>query len=77
MAFGTRARSAVPSLSLETGPIVEQGEARAAATGTYDDRAGPLLVALTDDKPSETVVIADKMNRNTLASANPESSREP
>jgi integrase len=64
------ALDALPSLPLDVGPTVEQARARAAATGTYDDRAVALLVAQTDDKRSESVGIADKLNSKTLPSTN-------
>jgi hypothetical protein len=64
------ALDSLPSLPLDAGPIAERGRARAAATGTYDHRGVALLVALTDDKRSKTVVDDDKMSGDTLASAN-------
>ena len=61
---------ALPSLPLDTDSVQNQERARAIATGTYDDRAVALLVALPGDKRSETVVKADKMNTDAMATSN-------
>jgi len=76
------ALDALPSLPLDGGPNAEREQARASATGTCDDGAVALLVALPGDKRSKTVSTPDKMNRGRRGltavdafAANPEKER--
>ncbi len=76
------ALDALPSLPLDGGPNADREQARASATGTCDDGAVALLVALPGDKRSKTASTADKMNRDRRElmavdgfTANPEKER--